>query len=337
MKTYLDQIGMDGYSGKGDDPVKALVSEVFQDPTPIAQIEKIGYINSSMPEEVKKGRSNLIDDVISANQSDHKNVVLENDEISELTQNPVSSRISLSFGDTEEGVVMCSRVLTNFDREVIDAVSSLAPFTQIMTAATIYRVITGKNESSPVNSRQKQRVEESMDRCSGCKVTIDITSKISNDSSYHRQRDESVTYSGQAISFETIKHSNRKGTTTYYKVAYIPPFYRFAEKLGKISVVPLRLLDSPVSKTDSVIAMQSFLLREIDTMKRDVHKSREINWNDLYQMASQEGRILSKKENLRIRTSILSILDFWISEEFILNYESLLEKDLIEIVLSGNN
>lgn len=304
-----------------------ILMEVFQDPTPIADIKRGKYKNNGIPEEVKKGRSHLIDDVISHKNENEGKITVEDQEESEVTHAMVTSRISLSFDSNKDDVVSCSRALNNFDREVIDAVSSLAPTTQIMTATTIYRVITGKGDGSRVNQGQKNRVDEAMERCAGCRVNIDITSAATGE----LEEEDSMWYSGNAISFESIKHKTKKGTTTYYKITSIPPFYRFAEKLGKVSIIPLRLLNSPVSKTDAIIAMQSYLLREIDSMKRAPVSARGFPWITLYKMACQEGKKESKSENQRTRACIREILDYWIQENFIRGYDSFSQEGAITI------
>lgn len=306
-----------------------LASELFQDTTPISDIEKQGFVNKSNLDNVKKGRTRLVDNVILVESSTDSHIELETEELSELTNNMVTSRISLSFDHGEEGAVTCSRALTNFDREVIDAVSSLATTTQIMTSAMIFRVITGKSNSVTVNKEQKLRVEESMNRCARCQVTIDISKEVSEHSLYQGEAEEQTWFLENAISFKAIKHKSHKGTTIYYKITSMPPFYRFAAKLGKVSVIPFSLLATPVSKTDATISIQSYLLREIAHMKQNTTSSRDICWKVIYKMAEQEGKISSPTENRRTRDNVVKILEFWIEEKFIKGFESDIKKEII--------
>lgn len=321
MGLEFDQVSMLGFDEELSPETKEIISEVFQDPTPISEIKKGNFLTHPLPDEVKKGRSNLIDEVIST--QNEQEYTITNDEISEITKKSVATRISLSFDD-----ITCSRALTNFDREVIDAVSSLAPNMQIMTSAMIYRVITGKDSSFPVNQGQKKRVEDSMNRCMLCQIKIDLTPRGNN----HNEKFE---YTGNAISFEAIKHQVGRGSTTYYKINSMPPTFRLAEKLGKVSVIPLKLLDSPVSKTDGIIAAQSYLLREIDEMKRSEIKINTIFWDKIYTLSAQEGKQNTKQENKRTRDTILKILDFWVNEKFIVEYQSFPRKNIIEIRISA--
>lgn len=319
MEEEFDQLKIEAFMNPESSRASTLSkveTHVFQEETSLEQIKEIGF-NDVYLDEVKKGRSNLIDDVISAPMSEDGDLQIENKELSEVTQSFVSSRVSLSFATREGNGVTCSRALTNFDREVIDAVASLAPISQIMTPAMIYRVITGKDEKAQVGPPQKKRVEESMERCLNCIVKINISDELGA----NRGKDEALSLVGPAITYEALVHEKGRGTTTYYKIAAMPPFYRFAEKLGKISVVPLKLLDTPVSKTDNTLAMQSFLLREIDYMKHMKEDRVEVQWSFLYEMARQEGKKESRTENKRTREIVCKILDFWIEKEFITKYE----------------
>lgn len=319
MEEEFDQLKIEAFMNPETRPSKMLAkmeTHICQEDTSLEQIKEIGF-NDVYLDEVKKGRSNLIDDVISAPLPSDGDLQIENKELSEVTQSFVSSRVSLSFATREGNGVTCSRALTNFDREVIDAVASLAPISQIMTPAMIYRVITGKDEKAQVGPPQKKRVEESMERCLNCIVKINITEELGA----NRGKDEALSLVGPAITYEALVHEKGRGSTTYYKIAAMPPFYRFAEKLGKISVVPLQLLDTPVSKTDNTLAMQSYLLREIDYMKQMNENRVEVQWASLYEMARQEGKKESRTENKRTREIVCKILDFWIEKDFIRLYE----------------
>ncbi len=336
MAEKLEQISMDGFKKEElpkQEPIipeERMISELFQDPTPLSDIKKGKFISNPRPDEVKKSRSQLIDEVIATKGSPSGEISLETEENFGGNNDPLVTRVSLLFDSSIDDVVNYSRALTNFDREVIDAVSTLATVTQVMTAATIYRMITGKSDDSPVNQSQKKRVEDSMNRCARCQVTIDVSEKLQNHPLFANSDQDDFWYIGNAISYEAIKHQAKRGTTIYYRINSMPPFYRFAERLGKISVFPLKLLDSPVSKTDHNIAVQSYLLRTIDSMKQDPTISTLVQWDVIYKMATQEGKQATANENKRTRDNIERILNFWIKENFIKDYESRLKEGVIQ-------
>lgn len=303
--------------------VLSIVSEVFNSSTSNQDIQNGLFKLTPLPKNLNKGRSELLDDIIPVGEKNNtQDISIENVEVSEITQMPMATRISLSFfGDHERGV-SCSNKLTNFDREVIDAVSTLAVSHEIMTAAMIYRMITGKKPSVKLVPAQTKRVEESMMRCASCQVRIDLSPELNSLLPSKNNQNEQLSYTGSAISFEAIEHKNKSKTTTFYKIHTIPPFVLFAEKLGKISQIPLELLDTPVSKTDDIIAVQSYLLRVIEASKKRGKDSVILNWSFLFEvMSAVEGKSGETKVN-RTKGVVLKMLDYWKKLAFITDYEA---------------
>lgn len=269
-------------------------------------------LQPSLPADVLKNRSNLIDEVI-------KSEVQENIESQEDTrQYPfnVTTRFSLSY-EQHEGLNMNLSVkLSQFDREVMDAVATLAPLMSVLSAATIYRVITGKTQNSSVTKSQKTRVTTSMSKCRSCLINIDVSEEFKE--YYGIGPKESLSYNEYLISYAEVRHKSPSGDNVYYEIMKMPPLFRFAESIGKISKIPLRLLDTPLSKTDGILAMQSYLLRSIDEMKsNDLHEI-AIEWSKVYYYADvSEGDRVQKK---RVRDNAKKVLEWWIKEGYIVSY-----------------
>lgn len=300
--------------------VAAVIAEVFQDNTPQAEMQQGTLINGPLPEELKKGRSNLIDGAMKAEGDGNNEIMVDGKELSECTQTMVSGKISISFPVDMDNIVSYSQKLTPFDREVIDAVSSLATYTQILSASTIYRAIVGRTEDSQVTKGQQKKVEESMERCRSCVVKFNITSALES----QIEKGDQVAIDGSAISFTRLEHSSKRGKHTMYKILEIPPFYRWSEKLGKISMIPFHLLDTPISKTDSIIIMQSFLLREIGAWKSNSTEDLMIDYNELYILVhNDDGKedSTSRTKAKRMRENLVKIFDYWKEKEFVRDYE----------------
>lgn len=289
-----------------------LASRVFEESKSTNKPEEGKLQLGPVPEYVQKSRSQIIDNIISNKTTGNG---IEDQEISEITDSVIETRVSISI-DEDQGI-SCSSYLTVFDKEVIDAVSTLAVSNQVMTSSMIYRVIVGKDETSQVGQAQKQRVEESMVRCSRCRVRIDLTENFIKDP----QEDQSLIYSGQAISFTELCYKKGRGKAIYYKVLEMPPFFKFAESLGKLSVIPLKLLDTPVSKTENIISIQSFLLKEIENAKREKIEEVQIIWSSIYDAACLGGKKSTRSENTRTRVSVVKIIEFWMQENFIVRFD----------------
>lgn len=330
--TIVDYLGFT--VEEGEEAVAEVVAEVFLDSTSTADIESGFYVSKPIPDNIKKGRSPLLDGIIHTRGTEvlADTMLLEGEETSELTNKPVRSKISVSFYNDNSEAITFSNVLTVFDREVIDAVSTLTEHNQIMTPAMIYRMITGKDESVRVVASQIQKVEQSMKRCSKCDVTIDITAKLKG-AILDVKEGESLQYSDTAISFQTISHTDGGKTTTYYKIKSMPPFYKYAEQLGKISVIPLNLINSPVTKTDTVIAVQSYLIRSIDEAKKHEKVQLIQEWEELFQAALLGGKKNSRDEKHRTKNTVVKILEYWVSEGFIKKFDSPPRQKELKIIL----
>ncbi len=228
-----------------------------------------------------------------------------------LSHTAYTPKISLFFDENTDLDLKFSKKFTAFDKEVIDAVSTLAQVSDVMTSASIYRTITGKQEGQYINPAQRARVEASMEKCRTCIVTLALSDGEVAGLSLKQ-------YRSNAIAFSNLIAENKKSETiTYYKILEIPILYRLAETLGKISTFPSVLLDTPVSKTESVIAVQSFLLKSIDLMQKNLTTERLILWSDIYNVSGKED---TKQYRDNTRKQSKTILDHWKSEGFILGY-----------------
>lgn len=333
----LEQYVISDYLGctinKEEEVVAEVIADVFyDDPIP----NPVGDPSSPMtfPDNVKKGRALFMDDIIhqTGERTEPNVLITEKEENSERTNTPVRSKISVYFPTDEGKNVSLSNKLTIFDREVIDAVSTLAETSNIMTAASIYRMITGKSENVKVVALQLKKVEESMRRCGNCEVVIDFTSKLEGALGGIKEG-ESLQYSEKAITFQSISHTDGTRTTTYYKIITMPPFYKYATRLGKISVIPLNLIDTPVAKRDAVIAVQSSLIRVIDVEKKRNSESMLLNWDDLFQEALLGGKKDGRDEKHRTKGTIIKILEYWKEQQYIINFEAPARSKTFKILL----
>lgn len=250
-------------------------------------------------ETVSKSRSQIVHEVLDGEDAEVFT------EVSERTLRKVETKISVFFDNTDLDLKF-SKKFTVFDKEVIDAVSTLAQISDVMNSASIYRTITGKQEGQYINPAQRARVEESMEKCRTCIVSLSLSDG------------EQKQYRSSAIAFSNLITDHKKSETmTYYKILEIPILYRLAETLGKISSFPSVLLDTPVSKTESVIAIQSFLLKSIDLMQKNLSEDCDILWSEIYKASGKED---TKQYRSNTRELSKKILAHWVDQGFILGY-----------------
>lgn len=286
-----------------------------------------------IPSDVLKNRSRLMDDVLHTeilmNLEAENDQTMSNETLYALN---VSTRFSVWYEEYSELNIEMSEKLTQFDREVIDAVATLAPHTQVISNASIYRVITGKGKDCSVSKQQKDKVALSMKKCGRCRISIDVTDEVKNSPNFGPT--DTLSFQGYLISFEEFKHNTSHGSNSFYNILSMPPLFRFAESLGKISAVPLLLLDTPVNKNDGNLAIQSFLLRNIEEMKESRKVQTVIEWNAIYVYADVQKD--SRTKTTRVRSIVDKILDDWIEKKYISAYESLTDssnRKIIQLVI----
>lgn len=275
------------------------------------------YYQKEIPDEIKKNRSKLMDNVLNIDIMEGLN--LENEETSELNTLPVKTKVLMSY-DGYQGVEMQSfEKLTNFDREVMDAISTLAPHMKVMSASDIFRVITGKQNEKFVTPQQRERIDQAMERCGRCMVEIDVTKQYLEKHAGQKDNTKEIKFSGRLISYTKLTHrGTNRGVSTFYKILDMPPIFQLAESIGKVSLFPFYLLDTPAAKTESNIVVQSFLLRSIDEMKKNPFSSPHIPWDEIYEVAEIDLSVRQYKQ--KMRENVVKILDYWVSVQFIQGY-----------------
>ena len=219
-----------------------------------------------------------------------------------------------------EGVDIKSKTeLTPFDHEVVDAVATLAlEGNEIVNTAAIYRVIAGRPKNQYVSPTQRERVMKSMEKCAFSKLSITIGNY--DEIAGQLRLPGEATFSGNLLSFEMIKQKTNRGMTDYFRILAIPALFRYAASVGKISAFPIEMLDTPVSKTEGIILMQSFLLRRIDAMNRKEISDCTIFWKDIFAVGRDEGA--SRQQLQKTRGFICKILDYWKEKGFLKDYQA---------------
>lgn len=224
----------------------------------------------------------------------------------------VRTRVSFSY----EGIdILTKRDFTLFDQEVHDAVVSLyLAENKFISPAMVYRAMTGKTDAQYIHPQKLHEIEESIDKCIFSKLSIDATEAAA---AYGY---EEAIYSGALLSAEKVSVHMGGNRVIAYRILTEPLLYRYAKTCKQVSAVDIKLLDTPLSKTNEIIILQGFLIRKIEAMKADRrYCSRSIMYDDIYAALN-----LSKDQRVqlvRIRDVVEEILNYWITKNYIAHYE----------------
>lgn len=239
-------------------------------------------------------------------------LLMESEQILELEKKKGRKKSSymtkISF--TYEGVDIQNRYgFTAFDQEVHDSIVSLyLAGNEAFTPAMVYRAMTGKTDSEYVHGGRIKEIEKSIDKIRFSQLKIDA-----GEEAVAFGYDQ-ATYSGNMINADKVELKMGRNRVIGYRLLAAPLLYRYTKTSGQISTLDIKLLDTPVAKTEEVIVLQGYMLRKIEAMKKN-NADRTLLFNDIYDHLKVMEATRQKKE--KIRRIVKEILEFWVKKEYI--------------------
>lgn len=231
----------------------------------------------------------------------------------------IDTMVSINFDEMKaQGVeIYGSKELTTFDREVHDAITTLAVEgeNEFITLQMIFRTMNPRAKLTP---KQTENISHSVTKMMYSLLVID-TSKEAAAYGF-----ESFKYNGYLIPAEKVTASLNGNIVECIHLFRVPPLYDYADRKNQVGRVDIKLLDSPdISKTEETIILQGYLLRRILTMKNPGNKqSNNIVYDTIYKQleidAPSDGALRKKKAD--VRKKVKTLLDYWKKEKFIKGY-----------------
>lgn len=225
--------------------------------------------------------------------------------------------------------------LDAYDRAVINAVATLykSSPTGTMTAAEIFRAITGDNTGGKPNPRQLQDVRDSMSKLRFTEITIDA-----------RAQNELYGIQAEAILKKNAIYAEEgrfrvNGTeTTAYKILAEPVLHTYAAAYKQIRTVPQEVKRiSPVdpktgqpregaaiSNTRKNICLKEILLHYVLALQGRNFRGNGLKWETIFLEMGLEAT--SRTEAARIRDTARAILEYWRAIGFIDSFSFVQEK-----------
>lgn len=222
----------------------------------------------------------------------------------------IRTKVTFSY----EGIdILTKKEFNLFDQEVHDAVVSLFKAgNKYITSSMVYRAMTGKTKSEYIHPDKLKEIEESIDKCMFSKLVIDA----SEEAAYFGY--EEAKYDGALLSAEKMTIKMGGNRVAAYQILVEPLLYRYAKAGKQISTIDIKLLDTPVSKTNDNIVLQGYLLRKIEAMKSDRTAERTILYEDIYKILGIDES--QKVKNQRVRKYMDTMLEYWKGEKYITDF-----------------
>lgn len=177
-----------------------------------------------------------------------------------------TARFSLTFDDDPN--IKITKEINHFDKRVMSAAgTAFNSGHPIISATGIYYAIggTGKPGASTI-----ERIDKALSKLDLAKVFIDNTIEA-NIYNYDTFRKED-----RLLHFKRVTAmSNGKIADTFIQILEEPILIAFARQRKQISAVPMRVLQSPVSKTNNHLQIEDYLLWRIVQQKNEINKLKE--------------------------------------------------------------
>lgn len=245
----------------------------------------------------------------------------------------IATMVSINFDEIEKrGVEIFGRKeLSMYDREVHDAIATLCVEgeNRWITPQMIYQTMTGDPEAR-LHPKQTEAINNSVTKMMHSYIIIDATREA------QAFGFDNFQYDGSLIPAERVTVTLNGNTVVGIHLLRIPPLYEYAERKGQIGRADIKLLNSPLNKTEETAVLQGYLLRRILAIKNPHNKqSNHIVYETIYkqlEISAPNDNALRKKK-IDVRKKVKAILDYWKKVGFIQGYEEITKGQAIYSII----
>ena len=230
----------------------------------------------------------------------------------------ITTIASIDFDKLDNSVqIRAKKELTAYDREVHDAIITLFidGSNEYITPQMIYQVMTG-NPNAYLEKKQAEAISDSITKFMYSRVVIDASEEAK------LYGFDNFKYDGNLISGERVTATLNGNVLECLRILRPPILYEYANKKNQIGRFDLKLLNTPINKTEEIITLQGYLYRRILSMKGSTSLSKTIVYDTVFNQikvtAASDGALRKKKS--KVRGQVKTILDYWKQEQFILGY-----------------
>lgn len=217
---------------------------------------------------------------------------------------------AIDFDDLSKDITITKRLLP-FDKRVYIAVAALFNAgNNVITLTQIYKHMgyTGKPGRSDL-----EKINKSILKMTSARIYINNEAEANTYKNYNK-----IIYRGSLLPLETGEIYNVQGALTNAAIHIFrePPLISFARQRKQITTVDIKLLQSPVNKTDANLQIDDYLIERISKAKHGKAKKCRILFKTLYTRAG----VGAKKQQQRAPKKICGYLDYYKQCGFIEHY-----------------
>ena len=218
--------------------------------------------------------------------------------------------VDFSELDKDPQTAVIARTLTEFDKRVYCACGAIRESGAEYTTLPEIHSAMGSNAKN-YNTRDKERLLESITKMAKTWISLN------NEQEAAAYNYPEYVYKGNLLYIEMVQEVvNGKVTDAVVHFLRDLPLLDFAKKRRQIDPIPIKVLQSPVSKTDANMAIEGYLLERILRAKRG-GEPRRILFNTIAEHANQT----EPKQRTRLPEKVLRYLEHYASCGWIAGFE----------------
>lgn len=218
--------------------------------------------------------------------------------------------------------------LTEFDQAIYNAVTTLyISGNSIVTEATISKVVSGcPGNARRIRAERAAKIKKSVEKMSSIRLSIDVTREMEAypgfDQAYVR---------GNLLYSKRVDAVINGKETTAFQILDTPLLYRYAHVKKQVISIPIKVLNTKISKTVSNILLQEYLLKKIGQARSGHLNNNTMTFKKLYEDLGITSRSSNglKKRHYDTRKNVFALLNEWKQIDYIKDYNVLKEKAVI--------
>ncbi len=218
---------------------------------------------------------------------------------------------SIDFDELEKNGIKVTKKLLPFDKRVYIAVAAL--YNAGNSYITLTQIYYAMGNTGKPSKNQLEKISESVTKMQGANIFID---NIQESEAYNYLR---FHYKGYLLPIEiTTATINGQLAESAIRILREPPMMTFAKQRKQITTITVKVLQSPISKTDANLLIDDYLIERIGRAKRS-GQGCKILYDTLYENA----QITSKMQRARAPEKIKTYLEHYKSCGLIADYKML--------------
>lgn len=208
---------------------------------------------------------------------------------------------SIDFEDLAPQGVTITKRLTAFDKRAYIAIAAL--FNAGNEVITLSQIYYAMGHTGTPSETHLKKINDAVSKMAGAKVYVNNTGEI--EAKYHYPK---FVYDGALLPIERMQAVvNGQLAEAAIHIFREPPVITFAKQRSQITTIEVKLLQSPISKTDANLLIDDYLIERICTAARRGKRSEKILLSTLYEHAG----ITTKKQKQRAPEKIGRYLEHY--------------------------